>query len=176
MGDQARNERWAKKQYLGETKGTNDTMGIHKKIPIRMADETLLPLSPAEVWPVLADIARYPSWWPRLLFVRLLHAHPGLVGTVYAIRPYGWRSFRCRVESFEEPLRLCLQYEGSYMRGVAEWRLEPVDQGTRVIYSMDAEVNDLVVALFGTVINLKSVHSYSMRGIFHNLKQQLFRP
>jgi len=148
-------------------------MGINRTTPIQIADETIIPLSPAEVWRVLADITRYPEWWPRALFVRLLYANPELTGTVFSIRPYGWRSFRCRVVSFEEPVRICLQYEGLYMKGIAEWRLEPAGQGTRVIYDMDAEVTDLLVTLVGTVIDLKSIHSYSMRGIFRNLKRQL---
>lgn len=142
-------------------------------IPIRMTDEAFIPLSPAEIWPVLADIAQYPNWWPRLLFVHLLHADSGLVGTEFTIRPYGWRSFRCQVLSVEEPVQICLQYDGIYMEGVAEWRLEPMDQGTMVIYDMDAEVNDPLVALVSKVINLKSIHSYSMRNIFQNLKRQL---
>jgi ribosome-associated toxin RatA of RatAB toxin-antitoxin module len=150
-------------------------MKIKKTTLIQASDETIIPLSPAEVWPVLADIARYPKWWPRSLFVRLLHANPALVGTELSIRPYGWRSFRCRVVSFEEPTRICLQYEGNYIVGGAEWRLEPAGQGTKVIYAMDAEVKDLLVTLIGMMINLKSIHSYSMRGIFLNLKQQLFR-
>jgi uncharacterized protein YndB with AHSA1/START domain len=150
-------------------------MRINRTTPIRMMNETIVPLSPAEVWPVLADIARYPQWWPRSLFVRLRHANPELIGTEFTIRPYGWRAFCCRVVSFEEPVRICLQYDGVYMGGVAEWRLEPAGQGTRVIYDMDAVVKDLLVTVFGAVIDLKSVHSYSMRGIFRNLNQQLFR-
>jgi len=150
-------------------------MGINRITPIQIADETIIPLSPAEVWRVLADIARYPEWWPRALFVRLLYANPELTGTEFSIRPYGWRSFRCRVVSFEEPVRICLQYEGLYMGGIAEWRLEPAGQGTRVIYDMDAKVKDLLVTLVGTVIDLKSIHSYSMRGIFRNLKRQLLQ-
>ena len=150
-------------------------MGINRITPIQIADETIIPLSPAEVWRVLADIARYPEWWPRSLFVRLLYANPELTGTEFSIRPYGWRSFRCRVVSFEEPVRICLQYEGLYMGGIAEWRLEPAGQGTRVIYDMDAKVKDLLVTLVGTVIDLKSIHSYSMRGIFRNLKRQLLQ-
>lgn len=150
-------------------------MRIERTAQLQFVDETIIPLSPAEVWPVLADIARYPAWWPRSLFVRSLNVSPDFIGTEYTIRPYGWRSFRCRVVSFEEPVRICLQYDGIYMGGVAEWRLEPVGQGTKVIYDMDAEVKDLLVTLVGTVISLKSIHSYSMRGIFRNLKQQLFR-
>lgn len=142
-------------------------------IPIRMADAAYLPLAPALIWPVLIDFPRYPQWWPRSLFVRLLHAEPGLVGTEYTIRPYGWRSFCCQVVSVEEPVRMCLQYDGVYMEGVAEWRLEPVGQGTRVIYAMDAEVHDPLVECIGKIINLQSIHSYSMRNIFQNLNKQL---
>lgn len=138
-----------------------------------MSDETFIPLSPSEIWPVLSHVARYPKWWPRSLFVRLLHADSGLIGTEFSIRPYGWRSFCCQVVSVEEPVRICLQYNGGYMEGGAEWRLEPGGNGTRVIYDVDADVNDWLVALVGKVINLKSVHSYSMRNIFSNLKKQL---
>ena len=142
-------------------------------IPIQMADETYIPLSPATIWPVLADIAQYPNWWPWLLFVSPLRVNQGLIGTEFTIRPYGWRSFCCQVVSVEEPVRICLKYDGVYMGGVAEWRLEPVDDGTRVIYDMDAEVNDPLVALVGKVIDLKSIHSFSMRNIFRNLKKKL---
>lgn len=143
--------------------------------PLRMIDATTVSFAPAEVWPVLADIAGYSKWWPRSLFVRLRHAEPGLIGTEFTIRPYGWRSFRCRVVSFEEPRRICLQYDGCYLGGVAEWRLEPVGQGTKIMYDLDAEVNDLLVTLFGAVISLESVHACSMRGIFHNLRQLLMQ-
>lgn len=130
-----------------------------------------IPLSLAKIWPVLADISRYHKWWPRSLFVHLLPSIPGLVGSKYSIRPYGWRSFCCEVVSVQEPERICLQYDGIYMEGVAEWRLKPIDLGTLVIYDIDAKVNDLLVALVGKVINLKSIHSYSMHGIFQNLQK-----
>jgi uncharacterized protein YndB with AHSA1/START domain len=142
-------------------------------IPIQMSDETFIPLSPVKIWPVLANISRYHKWWPRSLFVHLLHSNPGLTGTKYSIRPYGWRSFSCEIVSVEETERICLQYGGNYMKGAAEWRLKSINQGTLVIYDMDAEVNDLLVALVGKVISLKSIHSYSMRAIFQNLKKQL---
>ncbi len=143
--------------------------------PLRMIDATTVPFVPSDVWPVLADIAGYSQWWPWSLFVRLRHAEPGLVGTEFAIRPYGWRSFRCRVVSFEEPRCICLQYDGCYLGGVAQWRLEPVGQGTKVIYDMDAVVHDPLVTLFGALISLESVHAYSMRGIFTNLEQMLMQ-
>jgi hypothetical protein len=53
-------------------------------IPIRMANERFIPRFSIEIWPVLFDIARYPNWWPRLLFVHLSHANPGLVGPEFS--------------------------------------------------------------------------------------------
>jgi len=143
--------------------------------PLRMIDATTVPFAPSEVWPVLADIAGYSQWWPWSLFVGLCHAESGLIGTEFTIRPYGWRSFRCRVVSCEESRRIGLHYEGGYLGGVAEWRLEPVGQGTKIMYDLDAEVRDPLVTLFGAVISLESVHAYSMRGIFINLEQLLMQ-
>jgi hypothetical protein len=142
-------------------------------LPLRFSDEILVPCPPAAIWSVLANIAEYSQWWPRYLLVKLLHPTPILIGTEFVIRPYGWRSILCRVTSFEEPTCICLQYDGTYMRGAASWRLEGGKQGTRVIYEMDAVVNDLAVYLVSFIASLKSIHSFSMRGIFKNLTKQL---
>lgn len=142
-------------------------------LPLRFSDEMLVACPPATVWPILANIAEYRHWWPRYILVSLLHPAPHLVGTEFVIRPYGWRSIVCRVTSFEEPTCICLQYDGTYMRGTARWRLEHGNHGTRVIYEMDAVVNDLAVYLVSFIASLKSIHSFSMRGIFHNLAEQL---
>jgi uncharacterized protein YndB with AHSA1/START domain len=142
-------------------------------LPLRFSDEVLVAHSPAQVWPVLANIADYSQWWPRYLLVRFLHSAPHLIGTEFVIRPYGWRPILCEVTSFEEPTRICLQYNGAYMRGVASWRLEPGKEGTRVIYEMDAVANDLAVYLVSFIASLKKIHSFSMRGIFSNLTKQL---
>ncbi|WP_394708745.1 SRPBCC family protein [uncultured Desulfobulbus sp.] len=142
-------------------------------LPLRFSDEILVPCPPAKVWPVLANIAEYSQWWPRYLLVRFLHPAPHFIGTEFVIRPYGWRSILCRVTSFEEPACICLQYDGTYMRGAANWRLESGKDGTRVIYEMDAVVNDLAVYLVSFIASLKSIHSFSMRGIFMNLTKQL---
>jgi ribosome-associated toxin RatA of RatAB toxin-antitoxin module len=148
---------------------------IMPTIPLQFSDEILVPHPPATVWSVLANMAEYPAWWPQYLFVHLLHAEPNLIGTEFTIRPYGWRSFLCRVTSFEKPAGICLQYDSSYMRGTAQWRLEPAQHGTRVIYSMDATTHDVMVYLMSFIISLQSIHSSSMRAIFRNLAKQLRR-
>ena len=149
------------------------SMPATTSLPLRFSDEILVPCPPATIWPILANIAGYSQWWPRYLLVRLLQPAPHLIGTEFVIRPYGWRSILCRVTSFEEPAHICLQYDGTYMRGTASWRLERGEQGTRVVYEMDAVVSDLAVYLVSFIASLKSIHSFSMRGIFKNLTKQL---
>jgi ribosome-associated toxin RatA of RatAB toxin-antitoxin module len=148
---------------------------IMPTIPLQFSDEILVPHPPATVWSVLANMAEYPAWWPQYLFIHLLHAEADLIGTEFTIRPYGWRSFLCRVTSFDKPASICLQYDSSYMRGTAQWRLEPAQQGTRVIYAMDATTHDVMVYLTSFIISLQSIHSSSMRAIFRNLANQLRR-
>lgn len=142
-------------------------------LPLQFADEILVASPPAMVWPILANMAEYRQWWPRYILVRLLQSAPHLTGTEFVIRPYGWRSILCRVTSFEEPAYICLQYDSDYMKGIARWRLELEPHGTRVIYEMDAVVNDLAVYLLSFIIHLQRIHSFSMRGIFHNLAKRL---
>lgn len=142
-------------------------------LPLQFSDEIICLHPPSVVWPVLANFADYSNWWPKFLFVRILHSEPNLIGTEFVIRPYGWRSFLCRVTSFEEPSCICLQYDSNYMRGTAEWRLEPVKQGSKVIYEMDAVVDDIIVYLVSYISSLQSIHSYSMRGVLQNLTKQL---
>ncbi len=144
-------------------------------IPLQFSDEIFVPHPPSTVWPVLANMAEYPAWWPQYLFVHLLHSEPNLIGTEFTIRPYGWRSFLCRVTSFEKPAFICLQYDSSYMRGTAQWRLDPAQQDTRVIYAMDATTYDVMVYLMSFIISLQSIHSFSMQAIFCNLVKQLSR-
>ncbi|MBK7989492.1 MAG: SRPBCC family protein [Comamonadaceae bacterium] len=39
--------------------------------PIQATDEITIHATVSEVWPVLADVAGYPRWWPRSLGVRV---------------------------------------------------------------------------------------------------------
>jgi len=45
--------------------------------PIQATDEAIVPFPPTEVWRVLANVAAYPSWWPRHLGLRVLHREAG---------------------------------------------------------------------------------------------------
>ena len=98
--------------------------GMGTVTPIKAIDEVIVPFPPTEVWRVLADIAAYPSWWPRHLGLRVLHHEPGLVGSEVEERPFGGRPFRCRVEAVEEPFSIRTRYYGGFIEGRGEFRLE----------------------------------------------------
>ena len=69
--------------------------------PIQATDEITIHATVSEVWPVLADVAGYPRWWPRSLGVRVASTGGELLGTEVEMRPSGGRSFVCRVEAVE---------------------------------------------------------------------------
>lgn len=145
-----------------------------RQTPIHAVDHIPLPLSPTEIWPVLADISRYPQWWPKLLRVRVMQSTPALIGSELELRPLGAKRFSCQVVSFVAPERIDLEYRGGVIEGTAKWRLEPAGQGTRVSYAIDVLAKGRLVALVGRILDLNTMHSLSMQAIFRNLRRELF--
>jgi len=144
--------------------------------PIRSADHCILPLPPEQIWPVLADVSRYPQWWPKALCTSTSTATADLLGAELKLRPLGGYSFTCRVVAFEQLKRINFEYGGGFIAGTSAWRLEPAGQGTRVVYDIDVVVNSRLASLVHRAINLGRVHSFSMQIIFRNLRRELFKP
>lgn len=141
--------------------------------PIQATDEITIPGPVSEVWPVLADVAGYPRWWPKSLGIRVVGAGMDLVGTEVEMRPSDGRPFRCRVEAVDRPSRIRMRYVGGLIEGVGEWRLEPLGQQTRVSYRLDARANGWLVFCLGKLMNLAGVHSRSMQEVLKSLRHVL---
>ncbi len=142
-------------------------------IPIRTTDSMLFPLPPRILWQLLADIDRYPYWWPKSLHVRAIPAPDGLIGSEVQVRPLGIRAFICRVVAVREPISIDLDYSGSLITGKAQWVLVPEGQGTRVSYVTDVILHGTMAAWLARCIDLKRVHSFSMARIFRGMRRQL---
>ncbi len=141
--------------------------------PLQANDTAVLPHSPEAIWAILADFGRYPQWWPKPLFTRANPSATGLVHSELYLRPMGFRPFTCRVVTANEPHSIDLEYVGNFITGRAQWLLEPEGPGTRVSYGVDVLVHGVMAALATKVIDLKTVHSFSMQKILQNLQREV---
>lgn len=125
-------------------------------------------------WPISA-VTR--SGGPNCSVRARRQPHFELLGAELRLRPLGGYRFTCRVVAFEKPRRINLAYSGGFIAGIAEWRLEPVSQGTRVVYDIDLQVVHSRLAAFAHwAVDLGRVHSFSMQAIFRNLRRELLPP
>lgn len=143
--------------------------------PIRAVDDVTIPFPPSEVWPVIADVAGYAGWWPKALRVRVVAGGTEAVGTDIELHPPGGRPFRCRVESAEPPRRMVVRYHGGFLSGTGEWRLDPVGDGTRVVYTLDVYAAGWIVAVLGRFLDLGRMHSKSMQEVITSLRDETVR-
>lgn len=142
--------------------------------PIQARDTVTLPAPPKQVWAVLADVADYPRWWPASVRVRVVSGGAEAAGTELEIQPSGGRPFTCRVESLDAPTRIGLRYHG-LVEGTGEWRLEGVESGTRVTYTIDVVAHGWLVALVARLANLAEAHSGPMRDVLTSLGREVER-
>lgn len=142
--------------------------------PIHANDAIGLPLPPETLWPLLADIRRYPQWWPALLFPRVTAPADGaLIGSELHLRPLGTRQFSCTVVAASAPHAIDVEYTGPFITGSGQWLLTPEDQGTSLSYTINVEAHGLLVTLAGRCVDLRWMHGQSMRLIFSALRRQL---
>ena len=141
--------------------------------PINATDEITIPFPASDVWAVLADFRGYPHWWPKSLGLRVLSGGDAPLGTEVEIRPNGGRPFQCRVEEVVELHRMRMRYFGGFVDGFGEWRLEPHEGETRVIYRLEVRAHGWLVALLGKMFNLGQIHSRSMQAVLQNVKHVL---
>ncbi len=141
--------------------------------PIRARDSIELPFAPEAVWRVLEDVRTYPEWWPASLHLRITAEGTGPLGTEFEICPPGGRPFRCLVESLEPPRSIRMRYNADFIQGHGQWRLEPVEAGTRVTYELDVAARGLLVAVLSRFLDLPEAHSKEMRLVLRNLGTRL---
>lgn len=142
-----------------------------RSTPICAIDSIIIAAPASRVWRVLKHVGGYPQWWPLSLGLRILSDQTDTLGAEIEIRPLGGRPFRCRVENVDELKSLQIRYFGGFIEGTGEWRLEPVEEGTRVSYHLDARAHGWLVAFLGRVIDLAGFHSRSMQRLLLNLEK-----
>ena len=104
-------------------------MDIDQHAPITASGSVEISASPLDVWAVLTDIGRWPTWNPDVLEARL-------DGELAAGTRFQWRAGPGTITSVlrsVEPVRE-LGWTGSTrgLRAVHVWRIEPTQWGSRL--------------------------------------------
>lgn len=140
---------------------------------IRAVDEITVRFTPSEVWSVLAAIENYHRWWPGYLGLKLLKQTDELIGSELQLRPFGGKAFQCRIDTIDIERAMQMNYFGKFINGTGRWRIEPVHNGTRVIYELDVVANGLAVAILGKILPLGKIHSQQMADVLTRLNKEL---
>jgi uncharacterized protein YndB with AHSA1/START domain len=100
---------------------------------MRVAMSAVFDAPPERTWSVLADWERQASWMPDVAWMRVV-GHERELGARLLVRTkvFGIPAVTDRlvVTTWEPPSRLAVQHLG-LVKGSGEWRLTPVDDGTR---------------------------------------------
>ena len=148
-------------------------MHLSRYSHVKSVDYQILPYPVEMIWPILTQLEQYDEWWPGFVFFKILQVRAEFIGSTYRLRPYGWKAFTNTILEVTPHERISIAYSGSFMTGKAEWRLEKVQQGTKVIYDMDGRISDWAVAMVGIIMDLKVIHSFSMKTIFAGLEKKV---
>jgi ribosome-associated toxin RatA of RatAB toxin-antitoxin module len=132
-----------------------------------------LPFPASAVWPVIADVAAYPAWWPSSAKVRVLQVMPGLLGSRLEIRPYGGQPFVCTVDGVDAPRSLRTAYSGIYS-GSGTWTLDEDSSGqTRVGYGIDLRIESRFIRLLARILPVTALHDRLTDAILEALAKRV---
>ncbi len=121
----------------------------------RHAETRIVPYTPAQMFDLVADVARYPQFLPWCVGARVTdRTEAGLVGHMtIGFGPFR-ESFTSRV-GLERPGRITVKYERGpfkYLNNI--WEFAPDPAGCKVGFSVDFEFrNALLRAAIGVVFN-----------------------
>jgi hypothetical protein len=100
---------------------------------LQFHEQALLPAAPTEVWELVTDWERQPSWMPDVAWIRVIGTGREL-GAELEVRTKVFgiplATDRARVTGWEPPRRLTVEHVGVVI-GVGEWRLDDIEGGTR---------------------------------------------
>ena len=134
----------------------------------------LVPAEPADVIAVLADIDRYPTWWPQVRSVTRVDDDSG-AAVVSSLLPVTLRLRMTRVIEEREAGLLRVVLAGDLV-GHAQWRIATVPQGSVVHFEQSVRVATRLERM-ATLVPwlLRANHAWMMRQCRHGLARELTR-
>jgi hypothetical protein len=133
---------------------------------VRVSAQTELTLHPGEAWRRLLAWEDQITWIEDAVSVRVLTSHRRGVGVIVAVRTrvlgVPMLTDRLEVTMWDPPRRLVMAHR-SLVRGVGEWLLQPVGDGTRFTWTEELA---LPVPIIGELLLL------SYRPFMHRLMRR----
>ena len=133
---------------------------------VRVSAQIELALSPGEAWSRLLAWEDQITWIEDAVSVRVLTSHRRGVGVIVAVRTRvlgaPLLTDRLEVTLWDPPRRLVMAHR-SLVRGVGEWLLQPVEDGTRFTWTEELA---LPVPILGELLLL------SYRPFMHRLMRR----
>jgi hypothetical protein len=132
-----------------------------------------LPATADAVYNALADVERYPTWWPQVRSGRRLDDDSGEI-TCRSLLPYDLTFVASRV--LEDPVARVLRARLSGdLNGVSEWQITPEPAGALAVFDEDVTVGTglLRAAGFAARPALKFNHGLMMRAGEKGLRRHL---
>lgn len=138
------------------------------------SDVWFVPAEPADVAAVLADIERYPTWWPQVRSISRIDDDSGL-GVVRSLLPVTLRLRLTRDLEDQEAGVLRVALDGDLV-GHAQWRIATVPQGSVVHFGQSVRVASRMERV-ATLVPwlLRANHAWMMRQCRHGLARELTR-
>jgi ribosome-associated toxin RatA of RatAB toxin-antitoxin module len=140
---------------------------------IKAYDEIKLDCSVDDAWNILTDIPQYNKWWPKVVNLKVLKWYKDIAGTEFQARPFGGKSFSCRVVSILPKKEIKLNYFEGIYRGEGAWNIESKENLISVSYKVNLEIVDKSIALLSRVIPIPKLHSIIFKRILAGLAEQM---
>ena len=137
--------------------------------------EWRLAAPPERVYEVLADVERYPDWWPQVRRARRIDDVSGEL-TCRSLLPYDLTFVMRRV--VEDPVRLVLRAElVGDLTGTSQWSLQPHGDGALAVFDEDVSVGSGALRAASRLLRpaLRANHDLMMRAGERGLRRHLHR-
>jgi hypothetical protein len=138
----------------------------------RFRTDWRVPANPRATYDTLADVARYPDWWPQVLRAQQLSADSGEIVCRSAL-PYSLRFVATRAIEDPERLQLRATLSGD-LSGWTEWQIAPSSNGSIATFIEEVRTaGALKAASFIARPILEWNHTAMMRGGERGLRAYL---
>jgi len=140
-------------------------------------DEAIINAKPDVVYEaLLAEYAGKTNWWMPLLEAKLREGNaPDELGALLEVSVHGKTPTKFIMKTIETKKNELwrLQYMEGPLRGEGEWKLEAINDDTKVSYHLHAHPSGLLVRIVANFINMPKSHSKTWKAGYAALNKHV---